>query len=131
MCFLRFIRVMISLKNSILINGKVGDLVYYQLNGKEVSRRIGKISLSRYENDRSFSKMRANMSEFGAASMIGKVLRSGFTSYLKKCGDPYVSGRLNAVISKVISVGNGIRGKRSFELRSNCLFFIFDEIREF
>jgi hypothetical protein len=79
---------MISLKNSIHIYGKVGDLVYYQLNGKEVSRRIGKISPSRYENDRSFSKMRANMSEFVAASMIGKVLRSGFTSYFKECGGP-------------------------------------------
>jgi hypothetical protein len=111
-----------SIRKGNCINGKVGDLVYYELNGKEVVRTLGKVSKSRYQNDKSFAKMRANMSEFGAASMIGKVLRNGLSPFVKKCGDPYVSGRLNGVLRKIISLGTGESGQRSFEMARHGYF---------
>ena len=100
-------------------NGKVGGLVYYKLNGKQVVRAIGKVSKLRLKKSKSFSKMRENMSEFGAASKVGKVIRDSITPYAKQCGDPYVSGRLNAVVKRIIANGQGEQGRRCFDLLAN------------
>lgn len=96
--------------------GKVGDLVYYKLDKKNVVRKIGKVDKDRYKLDKSFEGMRNNMSEFGAASMIGKVLRDGFAPYSKEFGDPIISGRLNRVFRNIIGEGKGEPGKRSFSI---------------
>lgn len=96
--------------------GKVGDMVYYKLDGQDVVRHIGKVSKKRYEEDEAFAEMRNNMSEFGATAMINKVLRTGFGANVDEYRDATVIGRLNGVMRQLFNFGQGERGKRSFEL---------------
>jgi signal peptidase I len=110
---------MATVSNILGIEGKLGDLVIYKLNGKYVARRIGKISEDKYKNGKNYEAMRQNMMEFGTASMLGKVIRRFLNPYSKKWGDVYLSGRLNKVLKEVINKGIGKKGERKFDIVQN------------
>lgn len=114
------------------IDGKLSDLCFYVLNGKRVVRSVGKVTKARYARDPNFARMRENATELGGASKTGKVLRMGLLPFSKTIGDSYLSGRLNGVLRRMISLGSGKRGQRicapvmyghlleGFELNQHC-----------
>ena len=103
-------------KNLFQLEGKLSGLCIYKLNGKYVVRTIGKVPKEQYLRSKSFQRMRENMCEFGGSSQIGKALRELFLPYARSMADPYISGRLNAVLKKIISRGDGQRGQRTFDV---------------
>lgn len=107
---------MAKVKSIIQFSGSLHDLCFYHLNGQPIVRTIGRITRERYKSDPEFARMRENMTEFGAASHIGKTIREMFAPYSKTHAGPYISGRLNAVVKQMISNGSGERGKRTFEV---------------
>ncbi|HCQ16692.1 MAG TPA: hypothetical protein DIU20_10535, partial [Cryomorphaceae bacterium] len=80
------------------MNGKMGDMVYYHLNGRYVSRRIGKIDKKRFREEAVFEDMRRQQSEFGLASQYGKVIRAGLGPYYRLFSGPECSGRLTGAL---------------------------------
>lgn len=111
--------VMAKVEGILKILGKLDGLSVYELNGKVVARRSNGHSKERIKKDAVFKRMRENMKEFGAASRIGKVIRTGLAEVIKPMSDPYMSGRLNKAVKSVISNGNGQRGKRDFKVLPN------------
>src|SRR2546429_666807 len=116
-CF--FQRNMAIIKNTLGINGKIGDYCVYKLNGKWVMRRNAKIGKKRYLQDDGFARFRENMIEFGLSSEVGKLIRGMFAPYSRKLADSYVSGRLVGAVKKIVNKGDGERGMRSFSF-VNC-----------
>lgn len=80
------------------INGKLGNYVYYKLNGKLVRRKYVKPTLASYKKDPAFAKMRAAQKRFAKASTLGKQLRQYFFEQFQFKGDHTVSARLTAFL---------------------------------
>jgi len=97
-------------------NGKLSDLVFYELDGKVIVRFIGKVSKHRYKNSPSFAALRDNQSEFGLSSQLGRVLRQSMRPYIQLWKMHNSSGLLTGAFRKAIQTGKGDRGKRSFEV---------------
>lgn len=105
--------------------GKMGSRVTYKLNGKMVSRSIGKHSKEYYEDADSFEAARINWSEFGLASGMAKSLRLALQPYKEHWCGPELSGRLSGALRKAIALGTGNKGQRNFELRQLELLHAF------
>jgi hypothetical protein len=63
--------------------GKVGDMVYYYLNGKPVKRSIGKVDIERMRTAPQYEETRKNQSELAMASRGGKLFREGLQPFTK------------------------------------------------
>ncbi|HAD97840.1 MAG TPA: hypothetical protein DCG19_10570 [Cryomorphaceae bacterium] len=100
------------------MNGKMGDMVYYHLNGRYVSRRIGKIDKKRFREEAVFEDMRRQQSEFGLASQYGKVIRAGLGPYYRLFSGPECSGRLTGALCRCLKEGEGKKGERIFSKSS-------------
>ncbi len=96
------------------LNGKTGGLVYYELNGKPVVRRAGKVSLKQYRQGENFAELRKHQSEFGMCSQYGKQIRESLGAYLPLFKDHSCSGRLTGALRKCVAEGEGIKGQRIF-----------------
>lgn len=105
---------MAKVTSHITLKGMLGQFCFYELDGKSVMRRVGEVPRKRYKNAPEFARMRENSAEFGGASRIGKGVRAGLGPLVKQVCDPYVSGRLNGVLRKIIAQGPGERGAREF-----------------
>ncbi|MEZ4721677.1 MAG: hypothetical protein R2813_07380 [Flavobacteriales bacterium] len=99
-------------RGAIRLEGRLGELCFYRLNGKDVVRRIGTVSRAHYEQSESMARVRENAAEFSGASRAGKALREGLQPYANEMGDTYLSGRLNGAMMRVMQQDNGMRGKR-------------------
>ena len=80
----------------IRFNGKIGDLVFYKLNGKQVVRRIGKRTSAEIPPAQ---KRTAN--EFGQASAAGKTLRSALAEECSGTGDRHLYQRVTQLMLQI------------------------------
>ena len=97
------------------MRGRLGDFVVYQLNGKTVMRRIGKVSGKKYKEGASFERMRQNRQEFGLAVQLSKQIYGIPRRKSLQLFGPQFSGRLHGAFRKLIQKGRGAPGERSFE----------------
>ncbi len=81
---------MAKYKTPIEINGTLGDLVYYTLNGVNVVRRKSGFNTQSYQQKESYEAVRQNSSEFGHCSKAGKTLREALKEYLSHANDKYL-----------------------------------------
>ncbi|MDQ3192229.1 MAG: hypothetical protein M3Q58_11615 [Bacteroidota bacterium] len=106
-------------KGAIKLKGLLGNLMFYQKNGKSFVQEVSFPSKSKIQNAPSFKRRRENMMEFGGCSMAAKAFRMGLGELSKFMGGAYISARLTARFKQVNMQGSGERGKRSIELLVN------------
>lgn len=98
----------------IKLKGRVGDLSFYKSGGEYLARTKGGIDGDRIRNDPRFERTRENGREFLRAVKAGKLLREGFAEHIFLAADKGMSGRLTAVLSKVVkSDSESGRGDRT------------------
>ncbi|WP_126650630.1 hypothetical protein [Chryseobacterium aureum] len=107
---------MATYESVIKITGAVGDLVFYNLNGKNVVRKKSGFNKTAFKKNPSYEKVRQNSSEFGHCSKIGKIIRKSLEIYLKEAGDPLLYQKFAKVMTAVKDWDKvSERGKRTVE----------------
>lgn len=103
-----------GLAEDLNLNGRIGDLVFYKLDGKLVVRRIGRLSKRTYREASNFKSLRENQNEFGLSSQLAKVLRQAMHPYIDFWKVPTTSAILTGAFRKIVQQGEGVPGQRSF-----------------
>ncbi|MBV8326790.1 hypothetical protein [Chryseobacterium sp.] len=92
---------MATYESIIKIKGAVGDLVFYNLNGKNVVRKKSGFNKNAFKKNASYEKVRQNSSEFGHCSKVGKMIRSCLNSYSKEAGDPLLYQKFARLMTEI------------------------------
>ncbi|PWN71360.1 hypothetical protein C1631_001685 [Chryseobacterium phosphatilyticum] len=107
---------MATYESLIKIKGAVGDLVFYNLNGKNVVRKKSGFNKTAFKKNASYEKVRQNSSEFGHCSKIGKIIRNSLDFYIKAAGDPLLYQKFARVMTEIKDLDTvSERGKRTVE----------------
>ncbi|MGG7503543.1 hypothetical protein ACVVIH_02600 [Chryseobacterium arthrosphaerae] len=122
-CFQVFIGIfeakfddMATYESLIKITGAVGDLVFYNLNGKNVVRKKSGFNKTAFKKNPSYEKVRQNSSEFGHCSKTGKAIRKSLDRYIKKAGDPLLYQRFAKLMTEIKDLDRTSgRGQRTVE----------------
>ena len=92
------------------LSGKVGDYVYYTLNGKRVARRIAK--KKRGPKSQGEKERLLHNKDFGKASRAGKFLRGALYEELLLLHDRYVYQRVNRLMAQLFLCDPAVPGER-------------------
>ncbi|PWN59610.1 hypothetical protein [Chryseobacterium oncorhynchi] len=107
---------MATYESVIKITGAVGDLVFYNLNGKNVVRKKSGFNKTAFKKNPSYEKVRQNSSEFGHCSKVGKAIRASLDFYIKKAGDPLLYQKFAKLMTEIKDLDTvSERGKRTVE----------------
>ncbi|MGU3375110.1 hypothetical protein [Chryseobacterium sp. M5A1_1a] len=107
---------MATYESVIKITGAVGDLVFYNLNGKNVVRKKSGFNKTAFKKNPSYEKVRQNSSEFGHCSKMGKIIRTTLDFYIKKAGDPLLYQKFAKLMTEIKDLDLvSERGKRTVE----------------
>lgn len=87
----------------IKLNGRIGDLSFYDGKNGFAARQAKGFSAERVQNDPKLQRMRENMAEFGRAGKASKLLRTALRSVLLTGADPQVSRRLTQAMMRALS----------------------------
>lgn len=98
----------------IKISGKVGDLQFFQKDGKTYVGLSSSVSKDRIMKDPAYQRTRENMSEFGASASISKAIREKLIP-LNGLIEKQLHTRLMKPLRALIDLGSGARGKRAAE----------------
>lgn len=105
---------MATYESIIKITGAVGDLVFYNLNGKNVVRKKSGFNKAAFKKSPSYEKVRQNSSEFGHCSKMGKMIRKSLEAYIKESGDPLLYQRFAKLMTAIKDLDMiSERGKRT------------------
>ncbi|WP_312510166.1 hypothetical protein [Chryseobacterium culicis] len=105
---------MATYESVIKITGAVGDLVFYNLNGKNVVRKKSGFNKTAFKKSPSYEKVRQNSSEFGHCSKIGKIIRKSVENYTREAGDPLLYQKFAKVMTAIKDLDKiSERGKRT------------------
>lgn len=74
-------KIMGKQESIIKISGKVGDFVFYNLNGKQVCRRVGELDIDKMRTADHYETTRQNQSEFAMATKAGQLFRQGILQF--------------------------------------------------
>ena len=108
---------MATYKSLIEISGKVGDLVFYTLNGKPVVRRKSGFSKEGFDNNPNYKKVKENSTEFGHCSKSGKLLRTTIEKYTGDFEDKYLYQKFAKVMTQIKDFDlQSPKGKRRIEI---------------
>ncbi|AZA76466.1 hypothetical protein EG347_02470 [Chryseobacterium sp. G0186] len=108
---------MATYESIIKITGTVGDLVFYNLNGKNVVRKKSGFNKTAFKKNPSYEKVRQNSSEFGHCSKMGKMIRGCLDLYIKKAGDPLLYQKFAKLMTEIKDLDTvSERGKRTVEI---------------
>lgn len=86
---------------TLLVSGDIGNIGFYQKNGKAYARRKSQLDGRRLLYDPAFERTRENMQEFTEAAKAGKLLRDAVRPMLIAVKDGTAANRLQAVMAKV------------------------------
>lgn len=92
---------MAKAKGLLKITGKLGNLVFYELNGKLVVRERYGPSLETQDANPKFRAFQHQSSEFSQVSRASKLLRDGFRSLAHGVADTTYHSRMNEVLNRV------------------------------
>lgn len=104
---------MATYESLIQLNGTIGDLVFYKLNGKNVVRKKSGFNKNAFKKSASYEKVRQNSSEFGHCSKVGKLIRSCISKYIAKAGDPLLYQKFAKLMTAVKDLDENEKGKRT------------------
>lgn len=107
---------MATYESLIKIKGAVGNLVFYDLNGKNVVRKKSGFNKSAFKKSPSYEKVRQNSSEFGHCSKIGKVIRKALEPYIQQAEDPLLYQQFAKLMTEIKDLDLfSERGQRTVE----------------
>ncbi len=107
---------MAKYKSLVEIQGSIGDLVFYNLNGVPVVRRKSGFSKEGFENNPNYKKVKENSQEFGHCSKSGKLIRETLKPYIGDCEDKYLYQKFAKVMTQIKDLDTkSIKGKRRIE----------------
>lgn len=92
---------MATYESFIKLNGAIGDLVFYNLNGKNIVRKKSGFNKSAYKKSPTYEKVRQNSSEFGHCSKIGKLIRSNISKYIELAEDALLYQRFTKTMTEI------------------------------
>lgn len=92
---------MATYESFIKLNGTVGDLVFYNLNGKNVVRKKSGFNKNAFKKSASYEKVRQNSSEFGHCSRVGKAFRQCLEPHIKECGDALLYQKFAKLMTEI------------------------------
>lgn len=92
---------MATYESFIKLNGAIGDLVFYNLNGKNIVRKKSGFNKTAYKKSPTYEKVRQNSSEFGHCSKVGKLIRSCISKYIELAEDALLYQRFAKVMTEI------------------------------
>lgn len=92
---------MATYESFLKLNGTVGNLVFYNLNGKNVVRKKSGFNKNAFKKSASYEKVRQNSSEFGHCSKVGKVFRQCLEPYIKECDDALLYQKFAKLMTEI------------------------------
>ncbi|MCB9231577.1 MAG: hypothetical protein H6581_07940 [Bacteroidia bacterium] len=101
------------------IQGKLGDVVFFNSEGKSFARMDSSVSKDRIMTSPEYKRTREAMGDFGNAGRIAKSLRQSFRTVAKGMGDRRMTTRLGKVIYQMLMLGAGNSGQTNFDLMPN------------
>ncbi|MFL9832750.1 hypothetical protein [Chryseobacterium terrae] len=105
---------MATYESFIKLNGAIGDLVFYNLNGKNIVRKKSGFNKTAYKKSPTYEKVRQNSSEFGHCSKIGKLIRSCISKYIELSDDALLYQRFAKTMTTIKDFdAENEKGKRS------------------
>ncbi|RZJ51143.1 MAG: hypothetical protein EOO19_01455 [Chryseobacterium sp.] len=105
---------MATYESLIKLNGSLGDLVFYNLNGKNIVRKKSGFNKNAFKKSPSYEKVRQNSSEFGHCSKIGKIIRQCLEVYIKESEDPLLYQKFAKLMTEIKDLDNiSDKGKRT------------------
>ncbi len=108
---------MAKYKSLVELQGSIGDLVFYNLNGVPVVRRKSGFSKEGFENNPNYKKVKENSQEFGHCSKSGKLLRETLKPFIGDCEDKYLYQKFAKVMTQIKDLDNtSPKGKRRIEI---------------
>ena len=93
------------------MNGKLGGYVFYQLNGKQVARKLA--GKKRGPKSEAQKKNEVRNTEFGKASSAGKFLREALAEECSRLNDRYLYQRVNKLMLALNSCDGAEPGLRT------------------
>ena len=104
-------------KGPLPISGKVGNLIFYEVDGKVRVRSVGKtITGDDFKKRKEFKKARENAKEFGGAARASKSLRRSWVAYGKELKVNKWTGKVNGLMQRILKLGEGEPGQRPVEI---------------
>lgn len=116
-------------KSYIKIQGKLGGLSFYELNGNSLIRETKGVNKDRILNDPAYERTRENMTTFGGSATVGKALRMGLVSIVKYYSGKNASARITKIMHDINKKSGGTRGERPFLFvpnKNNLIGFEFN-----
>lgn len=105
---------MATYESFIKLNGAVGDLVFYNLNGKNVVRKKSGFNKTAYNKSPTYEKVRQNSFEFGHCSKVGKIIRLSISNYIELANEVLLYQRFAKVMTNIKDLDvEHEKGKRS------------------
>ncbi|MGI9651569.1 hypothetical protein [Chryseobacterium sp. RLHN22] len=92
---------MATYESFIKLNGAIGDLVFYNLNGKNIVRKKSGFNKTAYKKSPTYEKVRQNSSEFGHCSKVGKLIRSCISKYIELAEDALLYQRFAKIMTEI------------------------------
>jgi len=93
--------------------GRIGNMVYYNLNNKPVKRRIGKVDLVKMRTAPQYEETRKNQCELGLASSGGKLFRDGLLQFTKGFTiHSYASDVVSILLNTLRSDTTNVKGQK-------------------
>ena len=107
---------MATYESFIQLNGAIGDLVFYNLNGNNVVRKKSGFNKTAYKKSPTYEKVRQNSSEFGHCSKVGKLIRSCISKYIEIAEDALLYQRFAKVMTVIKDLDSEHeKGKRTVQ----------------
>ncbi|MFC7345187.1 hypothetical protein ACFQO9_00470 [Chryseobacterium zhengzhouense] len=108
---------MATYESFIKLNGAIGDLVFYNLNGKNIVRKKSGFNKTAYKKSPTYEKVRQNSSEFGHCSKVGKLIRSCISKYIELAEDALLYQRFAKIMTEIKDLDSEHeKGKRTVKL---------------
>lgn len=105
---------MATYESFIKLNGAIDDLVFYNLNGKNVVRKKSGFNKAAYKKSPTYEKVRQNSFEFGHCSKIGKLIRLCISKYIELADEALLYQRFAKTMTRIKDLDiENVKGKRS------------------
>ena len=93
------------------VSGKLGDHVFYQLNGKQVVRKLA--GKKRGPKSEAQKKNKVLNTEFAKASSAGKFLRTALAEECSRMNDRYLYRKVNKLMLELKAADGAEKGQRT------------------
>lgn len=97
----------------IQFNGRIGNLVFYECDGKSIVRKNGAATAEQIRTEVRFIRTWENAQQFGICARASKQLRDGLHELISNCSSRYMHQRLNSTFSNITGLDTiNARGQR-------------------